>query len=34
VGSWALPQARFLNNGYLRPTGDTPVFVVTGGIKP
>jgi hypothetical protein len=32
--STTLLPARFLNDGFLRPTGDTPVFVVTGGIKP
>ena len=33
-GSSALLPAHFLNYGYPRQTGDTPVFVVTGGIKP
>lgn len=33
-GSSALLPARFLNSGYLQQTGDTPVFVVTGGINP
>jgi hypothetical protein len=33
-GSSALLPATFLNDGYSRATGDTPVFVVTGGIKP
>lgn len=33
-GSSGLLPAQFLNYGYPRSTGDTPVFVVTGGIKP
>ena len=34
TGPSALLPARFLNDGYPKTTGDTPVFVVTGGIKP
>jgi hypothetical protein len=33
-GSTGLLPAQFQNHGYPRTTGDTPVFVVTGGIKP
>jgi len=33
-GSTALLPATFLNYGYQKTSGDTPVFVVTGGIKP
>ena len=34
TGSSALLPARFLNPGYMQQTGDTPVFIVTGGITP